>query len=616
MLTARKIIEFSLVFFCPSTLLDGKKATEEPEKKFDDEAPEAPTTEEARSRKERMTGSTHFGDTDFFEETADDIGDATWGEVCRACCIHTPQEWGVMVVGIACLCFFLYFFLLGLELLGNSAKIVGGCTAGTIMGSETNPIAALMIGILATVLLQSSSTTTSIVVGLVAGDTVDVKQAIYMIMGANIGTSVTSTIVAMGHLGNGDELERAFAGATVHDMFNYLSVLVFLPIEAATHYLYRFTKIMLPDSAFDKGSSWEGPIKKIVSPLGSQIIKANKDLIKAVAKGSTCDSFYPVTCKDNIIDYKHCAPCSKDDTSCTKEIQGWGLIACDKKAGCPAFFQLGASQHDDQVSGGVCLFLSLVLLIVCLIGLVTLLQKLLLGTSTRIIYKATNINGYLAMLLGMGVTILVQSSSITTSALTPIVGMGVIQLEQMLPLTLGANIGTTFTAIMAAMVSDKIESLQTALAHLFFNLSGIIVWYPLPFMRAVPLAMARTLGKSTRIWRFFPVVYIIVMFIVFPLLLLALSSCFEQGSKGFTVLGSFLVIIIALVIAYGIYWWTIRDGREKCVTCLEKRQRRSNYSQALPDDIDYLKGEISRLKDHTGVPEDDEKDVEASAETS
>ena len=146
-----------------------------------------------------------------------------------------------------------------------------------------------------------------------------------------------------------------------------------------------------------------------------------------------------------------------------------------------------------------------------------------MGTSTRITYKATNINGYLTMLLGMGVTILVQYYSITTYALTPILGMGVIQLEQMLPLTLGANIGTTLTSIMATMVSDKIEYLQTALAHLFFNLSGIIVWYPLPFMCRVPLSMAQTFVKSTRIWRFFPVVYIIMMFIVFPLILLALS---------------------------------------------------------------------------------------------
>ena len=210
----------------------------------------------------------------------------------------------------------------------------------------------------------------------------------------------------------------------------------------------------------------------------------------------------------------------------------------------------------------------------CLIGLVTLLQKMLLGTSTRIIYKATNINGYLAMLIGCGITILVQSSSITTSTLTPLVGMGVIQLEQMYPLTLGANIGTTFTAVMAALVSDKIDAMQTALAHLFFNISGIIIWYPIPFMRRIPINLARKLGKATRIWRGFPIVYIIVMFLLVPLILLGLSACFEQGSKGFTVLGCFLTIGVAIALGYWFFWWYRRDGRAKCESCMATRQRR------------------------------------------
>jgi len=104
-------------------------------------------------------------------------------------------------------CFFLYFFLFSLLLLGNSAKVIGGCAAGAMFGNIDNPIAGVCIGILATVFLQSSSTTTSIVVGL-SGSGIDVKLAIYVIMGANIGTSVTNTIVAMGQMGDGDELER------------------------------------------------------------------------------------------------------------------------------------------------------------------------------------------------------------------------------------------------------------------------------------------------------------------------------------------------------------------------------------------------------------------------
>ena len=119
----------------------------------------------------------------------------------------------------------LYFFLFSLDLMGTAAKIMGGCTAGTLLGDINNPIAGLTIGILATVLLQSSSTTTSIIVSLVGSDTIEVKLAIYIIMGANIGTSVTNTIVAMGQMGDKDQLERvsllARARSASHSLYNY-----------------------------------------------------------------------------------------------------------------------------------------------------------------------------------------------------------------------------------------------------------------------------------------------------------------------------------------------------------------------------------------------------------
>ena len=226
------------------------------------------------------------------------------------------------------------------------------------------------------------------------------------------------------------------------------------------------------------GDDWEGPIKKIVSPLANRIIKANKDVIKDIALGKieSCEAYYPVTCLDGVEDYKHCASkCDKD----AGEVQGVdcgrvGSITCDKTVGCPAFFQDGATKKDDDVAGGVCLFLSLLLLIVCLIGLVNVLQRGLNGMSTRVIYKATNVNGIIAIAIGAGITVLVQSSSITTSVLTPMVGVGCIQLEQMFPLTLGANIGTTVTGLLAALVSDSTDALQVALSHLFFNISGIM----------------------------------------------------------------------------------------------------------------------------------------------
>ena len=543
----------------------------------------------------------HVGDTDFDPEDPAFSMDATWGEVCQACCVNTPEEWAMGFVGFIAGCFFLYFFLFGLELLGSGAKVMGGCSAGSLFGDETNPIAGLMVGILATVLLQSSSTTTSIIVSLVGAESVSVKQGIYMVMGANIGTSVTNTIVAMGHMGDGDQLERAFAGATVHDMFNFLSVACLLPLEVISGYLYRLTSACVKNFSSKDGEKWEGPLKKIVGPFGNLIIIANKNVIKDVAKGHSCDEFYPINCTD---------PENPTKSTCPQV----GLIACDKKTDrCPAFFQVDATPRADKTSGGVVFIVGLGILFVCLFGLVNILQKMLLGTSTRIIYKATNLNGYLAILIGVGITMLVQSSSITTSALTPLVGIGVLRLEQMLPLTLGANIGTTVTALLAALLSTA-DALQVALAHLFFNISGIIIWYPVPIMRAVPLHAARQLGKATRVWRGFPLVYIIVMFFLVPLLFLGISYLFHQDSKGLTVLGSFIVVILFFFLVWLAYYCHYKGGKQRCYECLVAREQRRTVMASLPEDMEFLKAKIQALSEHTGLPDDDDDDVEEQAE--
>lgn len=63
---------------------------------------------------------------------------------------------------------------------------------------------------------------------------VPISNAIPMIMGANIGTSVTNTLVSIGQISNKGDFRRAFAGATVHDMFNWITVLVLLPLEVVS----------------------------------------------------------------------------------------------------------------------------------------------------------------------------------------------------------------------------------------------------------------------------------------------------------------------------------------------------------------------------------------------
>ena len=337
-----------------------------------------------------------------------------------------------------------------MQLLGTSFKVVGGCTAGSLLSSDTNPVAALCIGIIATAILQSSSTTTAIIVSLVSGG-LDVKQAIYLVMGANVGTSVTSMIVSLAHMGDGAELERAFSGASLLLVFNVSTVVILFPLELITGYLFELSKAMLP-ARVGQDEKWEGPIKKIVAPLANKIIMANSGLITDLANEDLkCEDKYPVRCfnstenrdvfilqQRNPIDYPEFNATKYDFGSPTfveYDTCDAGLIGCNKKDGkCPVFFQEGASKQDDITAGWVCLIMSLFLLIICLILLVALLKKILLGASTRIIYKATNINGYISIVIGAAVTVLVQSSSITASSLTPLAGIGVLKVEQMYPL--------------------------------------------------------------------------------------------------------------------------------------------------------------------------------------
>ena len=359
-----------------------------------------------------------------------------------------------------------------------------------------------------------------------------------------------------------------------------------------------------------KDDDWEGPIKKLVSPLADKMIVANKDIIKGIAnydldptaKGAipNCDAKYQA--EDG-----HCGGLTPNYDNCKK---GAGLITCSKHTGeCPLFFNEFSSQDEDETAGGVCLFISLLILVICLIGMVTLLQKMLLGMSTRIIYKATDLHPIISMIVGCGITMIVQSSSITTSVLTPLCGLGVVRLEVMYPLTLGANVGTTLTGILAALVTDGTESLQVALSHLFFNISGILLWYPVPFMRNFILNTARKLGKAARIYRLFPVLYIIVFFFAIPAIFIGISVLFEEKTEGYEALGTLIVIFIAVLIGYFVYWFNYKDGKDKAIAWMELRQKRYETNLNLVTDMDTLKSEVARLKAHTGLS-DEEADAD------
>jgi sodium-dependent phosphate cotransporter len=273
------------------------------------------------SARKKKSVDVRFGDSDFYVEELkflEEVEHASFHEVVTTCCCHSAGDWGAILAGVIVLMGILYFFLFGLTLLGDSAQVMAGCRAGQLFDNESNPLSSLMTGILATVLMQSSGTTTGVIVSLVEAKVLDINHGIYLVMGANIGTSVTSTIVSLAHIRNIDQFERAFTAGTVHDMFNFMTVAILFPLEIATGYLKTVTGALVDGAETNRRKDpWEGPVKKFVSPLSKKVIISNKKLIQGVANGAECSDFYPIQCDEGL------AP--SYDTCKT------GLIGCNKK---------------------------------------------------------------------------------------------------------------------------------------------------------------------------------------------------------------------------------------------------------------------------------------------
>lgn len=210
------------------------------------------------------------------------------------------------------------------------------------------------------------------------------------------------------------------------------------------------------------------------------------------------------------------------------------------KAPCKYFF--GSDLFDDwseNTIGIVLTVVSLAVVIGSLIAISKLLSSIFRGPVAKAIQKVVNAEpknfilrhsiGYFSIVIGCVLTMILQSSSVFTSSLVPLVGMGIVSLERVFPLTLGSNIGTTFTGVLAALgqSTNFQQSIQIAIVHTFFNITGIVIWYPIPFLRRAPLAIARYLGERSTQHRWFAVAYLVVVFVVTPGILFGLAVISE-----------------------------------------------------------------------------------------
>ncbi len=347
-----------------------------------------------------------------------------------------------------------YFLLVGVGTIGAGFRWVSGGNEGAaaIFAFASNPIVGVILGILATALVQSSSTVTSVIVGLVAGG-VPVSIAVPMIMGANMGTTITNTIVSLGNLRDIKTFKKSFQAATVHDFFNLYSIFIFLPIEILFQPLERMAGAMSTwfvgdGSASVKDLNFLGAITK---PVSSAIV----------------DSF----------------------------------------AVFPTF------------GGYMAIVMGIAIVIGSVLYLGRMLRSVMTGKAKDIIRMAIGKNALAGVGSGTAITVLVQSSSTTTSLVVPLAGAGVLSLKQVFPFTMGANIGTCITALLAATAvsgPNEVFALQIALVHLMYNVFGVLAFLYIPWLKHLPIRSAKWLGHMTELNRGWALAYLLAIFFVLP----------------------------------------------------------------------------------------------------
>jgi solute carrier family 34 (sodium-dependent phosphate cotransporter) len=353
-----------------------------------------------------------------------------------------------LVVGL------IYFFLVGVSSLEAGIKVMGADTQERLFANVDHPLAGLFVGILGTVLVQSSSASTSVIVGLVASGALGVDQAVPMVMGANIGTTVTNTLVSLGHVRQSNEFRRAFSAATVHDFFNVMAVAILLPLELATGALSSVAEWISDRLVGSAGAEWESPIKAWV-----------------------------------------------------KEPVGWIEDG------------LGSVFDNPNVLGTSMVLVGFAVVISSLVFITRNMKTLVAARVERSMNAILGRGGGLiAILVGVLITIAVQSSSITTSILIPMSAAGVISLRNAYPVTLGANVGTTITALLAALAASRPEALTVGLVHTVFNVTGIVILFGIPLLRPLPIRAAERLADVAVQRRMLAVGYVVVAFIVIPLI--------------------------------------------------------------------------------------------------
>ena len=354
----------------------------------------------------------------------------------------------VVVVAVA-------FFLLAIDLIGYSFVGLRQQIGELILSVAANPFVGLFIGLLLTAVIQSSSTSTSMIVALVGSGAISLSTAVPIVMGANVGTTLTSTVVSLGFITSRREFRKAISAATVHDFYNIFLVAILFPLEY--HY-------------------------QVLSRL-------SHGLVEWLADGWT-----------------------------DRATEGWSAeLNLSHKV---------AQQIAEAIGNDWWLFLlSFALLFAAIKVISQIISHSLIGGSRERLNEHLFRNPYRSFLWGGALTAAVQSSSITTSLIVPLVAKGKVSLQKAFPFVMGANTGTTLTALLAAGLASR-AAVELAVVHLLFNVFGACLFLPYRPVREWPGRVAAFFGKLTLRRRIYGFLYVFLLFFAIPFLLI---YCYRQG---------------------------------------------------------------------------------------
>lgn len=356
----------------------------------------------------------------------------------------------VLVIGM------LYTFLVGVSLLEVGIAGLGAGFQQGLVREIANPLSGLFAGIVLTVLVQSSSVSTATIVGLVGAGTLDVTLAVPMIMGANIGTTVTNTLASLGSARRKEEFRRALTAATMHDFFNVIAVAILLPIELLTGVLSRSALWL---TGIVRGT--EVAIEQRPSRLRAAV-RVPVNLVRDLVSGS----------------------------------------------GLPP-----------RVGAVLILAIGLGLIFLALVLITRNMRQLVRGSVERAMNNFVGRGGgTFGILVGILVTVAVQSSTITTSILVPLVAAGLLTARSAYPITLGANVGTTVTALIASLAVTQPAGLTIALVHTLFNVTALMIIFPLRAVRDLPVRLAESFAGVAVRHPTLVGAYLLGLFLIVPLI--------------------------------------------------------------------------------------------------